>query len=119
MNAIRAFINEWLKVPTLYCNNCGMNYFDGMKCCDDPQIGNNRQVVEALILQNKDIRNSTLKDTAASLGNNMRFGISMPPKLLNDLERYFKQYNEKLFNNKKEMRLFMKHFPMFCIPEKI
>ena len=44
-----------------------------------------------------------------------RYGASLPPKLLQDLELYFKGYGEKLFNNNKEFRAFLKEFPAFKV----
>ena len=32
--AAHAFINTWLKDPTLYCNNCGQDY---LQCCEAPR----------------------------------------------------------------------------------
>jgi len=50
----------------------------------------------------------------------MRFGVSIPPRLLHDLGNYFmKMYNEKLFDTQEELRSFMKEFPAFSIPERI
>jgi len=156
--ATHAFINTWLKDPTLYCNNCGDVYVpccaktqpvitkitksitkDGKEsiedryvykcknccaemyiCCDNPQVADNKTHTYALIQQNKDIQKSRLHSTAANKTKTMRLGVSLPPALYDALEKYFKEtLNEKLFDNKIELREFMKRFPQFTIPERI
>lgn len=122
MDCIRAFINTWIKDKSRYCNNCGFPYFPNMTepCCTDMQFGNNMQIVEALILQNKDRKMMQFNDFGASKGKTFRNAISLPPKLLKDLETYFKEnYNEKLFENNTELHKFMKEFPMFTIARRI
>jgi hypothetical protein len=120
--ALKAFINGiWLKDQNYYCNYCGRDYVKGEpSCCENPQIGRNIDHCRGLIKQNKEIQNSRLRETASNETKTMRWGISIPPRLYHDAEQYFKkQHNEKLFNDNKELRAFMKEFKCFTIPSKI
>lgn len=122
MKAIRAFINTWLKDSTLYCNNCGARFRDNVidSCCLDPQIGRNKDHLMGVIKQNKMIQETRKNKFAAMEDNTMRWGISIAPKLMTDLENYFAvNFQEKLFNNNKELRQFMKAFPEFRIAKEI
>lgn len=121
---IRNFINLWLKDNTFYCNNCGEVFNPAIhideSCCEDPQIARNIDHIKGLTKQNKEIRDSLKNDYASNESKTMRLGISLTPKLLRDLEQYFrKEYNEKLFNNTKELHSFMRAFPEFTIAKKI
>ena len=125
--ATKAFINVWLKDKTRYCSHCGTTFFDNfdeenkwIPCCEEPQIGDNSQHTAGVIKENQMIKKSRAKDTAATASGHMRLGLSLPPALLIDLEIYFKKnYNEKFLNDIKEMRAFMREFPMFTICKKI
>jgi len=119
--AIRAFINMWLKDKTLYCNACGDAYYKELfPCCDTPQIGTNLDHVKGVIEQNKIRRAECRDDHAANKTNTMRWGVSLPSRLYQDLERYCqKTNNQKLFENPKEMRTFARKFKIFAIPERI
>ena len=120
--ALKAFINGiWLKDTRLYCNYCGRDFYEGEPtCCENPQIGRNIDHTRGLIKQNKEIQNSRLRETASNESKTMRWGISVPPRLFMDAEKYFeKTYKEKLINDPKELREFMKEFKCFCIPSKI
>lgn len=114
---LRKFINEWLRDQTVYCNNCGLPYY-GAVCCEHPEIGKNIDHCWAVIIQNKARRVGS--DTGANESKTMRFGISIPPKLLRALEKFSREkLGEKLFVNHKDMRGFMKAFPQFCVVERI
>jgi len=116
----RDFVNLWLKDGTVYCNTCGSNYIKGVPCCDDPCVGRNIDITKAVIEQNKDLRATRKNDFASDKKKTIRFGVSLPPKLYSDLERFFqREWHEKLFNNPKEMRDFAREMPMFSIPKKI
>jgi len=121
---IKSFINNWLKDQTFYCNYCG-NDFDPIKyalksCCDNPQIGRNIEHVMGVCKQNQAIKEEQMNDYGATKDLKMRAAVSMPPRLMEDLERFFKDnYQEKLFNDNKELRNFMKHFPQFTLAKKI
>lgn len=125
-DAIKAFINTWLKDPRWYCNNCGKNYGYSQKpkppftCCEEPQIGRNIDHTRGVIKQNKELRESRKNDYASNDARSMRMGVSLPPALLRDLERYFlNNYNVSLFENKGELHSFMRAFPMFCIARRV
>jgi len=101
----------------LRCEHCLKSVF---QCCDNPQIGNNKDHTYALIRQNKELRKERVNAHGANKTKTMRYGLSLPPRLFQDLRAYFKRlYNEKLFATKEDMRKFMKAFPAFSIPEKI
>lgn len=120
MDAIRAYINTWLKDPRWYCNSCGHNfgYRETPKppftCCEEPQVGRNIDHTRGIIKQNAEIRKTRKNDYGSNAKKNLRFGISLPPTLLRDLEKYFAtHYQEKLFENKDELHKFMREFPAF------
>ena len=120
--ALKAYLNSvWLKDPTVYCNNCGNDYLEGEGvCCENPQLGKNIDHCRGAIKQNKEIQNSRLRETGGNRTKTMRYAVSIPPRLYHDAERYFqKNYKEKLFNNRAELREFMKEFKYFTIPSKI
>jgi len=124
-DATHAFINIWLKDPRWYCNNCGQNYGvetpkSPFTCCVKPQVGRNIDHTKAVMKQNERIKKTRNNDYASNGKKTLRFGVSLPPMLLADLERYFKKnYNEKLFENKEEMYKFMKKFPQFSIATRV
>jgi len=123
MTAIRALINEWLKDPTLYCNNCDLDanaaFLAVESCCEKPQIGRNVDVYVGMCRENKIIRDLNYRDTGASKDGNIRTAVALPPRLLSFLEGYFKKYGEKLFNNNKELHEFMRKFPQFKVCERV
>ena len=124
MEVIKHLINLWLTDQTFYCNYCGQKWdavkFATISCCDNPQIGRNMDHLRGIIKQNKELQEMQDNDYASTDAMNMRLGVSMPPKLLEFLEKHFKEfYQEKLFTNNKELHKFMKEFPQFKIPKKI
>ena len=109
--------SEVKKAVVLHCKNCGAEIW---QCCENPQIGTNKDHTYALIKQNKEIVKVARNEFASNEGKNMRFGLSLPPRLFQDLNKYFQTtYEKKLFNTKEELREFMKRFPAFKIAEKI
>lgn len=119
--ALQAFINMWLQDKRYYCNHCGKDLIEGVpECCENPQVGRNLDHTRGLIKQNKEMQTTRKNTLASTADKSMRWGVSMPPKLYMDANNYFrKMYKEKLFQDKKELREFMKQFPQFCIPEDI
>lgn len=120
--AIRAFINLWLKEKTLYCNWCGAVWNDSntQVCCERPQIGTNWEHTREIIKQNRRRRQQAKNSYGSTDDKSMRVAISMPPKLLMDLEAYVKMTgNGKLFNNPAELISFMKEFKSFCVPAEV
>lgn len=114
--AFRAIINTWLKDKTRYCCQCGKTTYEMIdgKCCDDQLIGNNVQVCEAIIEQNKDIRASRMNDYGSNDDKTLRWGVSLPPSLYYTIDRWKKGQNMPgLFNEKGEMEWFAKKFPVF------
>ena len=122
--ATKGFINLWLHDQTIYCNQCGMPYHPEMvrknePCCDNPQMGRNFDHMYGLIQQNRRLRDLQKNEYGSNKEMTMRACVSLPPKLLKDLEEFYKGYGEKLFNDDKELQTFMKDFPEFRIPAKI
>jgi len=121
MNAIRAFINEWLKDTSLYCANC-MKPYRGPEydCCDDKYIVDRCKRVADFVRANKDERELLFFETGASKSKSIRFSIRMPYELMKALQKYFKEtYQEGFLDDKKEARLFMREFPQFCACNKV
>jgi hypothetical protein len=118
---IRGFINEWLADQTIYCGHCGFPYFPGTPtCCEYPLIGKNIQHLQALFIENEGRKNIRLNSYGSNAAKTMRITISMPQDLLRKLERWhLKRFGYKPFAEKKDLRKFMKHFPMFCVMDKI
>jgi hypothetical protein len=118
--AYTAVINECLKDPQLYCNNCGKTFFTGdSKCCDDPQIGDNAGFCSAIIKQNIETR-ELAKNCHASFENNaMRHGLSLPPFLYEALKNYEARHGAKFLDSKDDINWFMRKFPQFCIPRRV
>ena len=121
MREIRAFINQWLLSPTVYCNYCGRPYFpDEKACCERPEIGRNVDFCGVIIQQNKDTLAGNLNDLGATANLGMRMGLSMPVDLLKRLEDWHRtRFGFKLFENRKALHEFMRAFPMFKICERI
>lgn len=125
--AVRSFINYWLKDKTYYCNVCGMPFDPRDKenghwkpCCEEPQIGRNIDHCMGVVKQNKELQKVRINDVGSTKDKSFRWGISMPPRLMKDLEDHFRsKYKEKLFNDQKELRQFMKEFPAFMVAKKI
>lgn len=124
--ALKAFMSEWLKDETQYCNYCGSIYAEppeGIvwdKCCDKPHIGTNLIFLYMLIQENKELRESRNNKFASNLDKSMRWGISITPRLLHDLEEYsINTLKEPLWKDKVEMDEFMRTFPEFRICEEV
>lgn len=119
--AVKAFINTWLRDETRYCNNCGMDFIaDGNSCCDNPQYGTNAEYMVALLKQNKLRQESRKNEFASNDEKTFRLGVSILPRLLEDLEEYCATtMKEKLWVDNKELNEFMRRFPMFCIAKKV
>ena len=116
--AIRAFINEWVKDQTVYCNYCGDKFIQAPEgseqyvCCDNRQLGTNATILHAHLLEIKRIRETRLNKFAANKDKTFRMGISLPPRLLHDLEEYsINTLKEPLLKDSNEMNDFMRSFP--------
>ena len=121
--SIKSFISKWLQDSRYYCNNCGEEWMPALhlheSCCENPQFGKNIDHCMGLLKQNKQTKVDQLKETGATADNAWRSAISLPPRLYADLEQFFGRYDEKLFNNNRELRAFMKEFPQFSTCRKI
>ncbi len=123
---IRAFITEWLKDDTVYCNYCGDRFTpapigcEEFICCDRRQLGTNLTLLHALLQENKRIRETRANVFASNKDKSFRLGISMIPRLMSDLEDYsINTLKEPLWKDNNEMNDFMRSFPQFAIPEKV
>lgn len=121
--AYTAVINELLRDPRLYCNNCGLSFYPKKfavePCCTDPQIGTNWQVVEAVVAEVRDLKARAKNEHGSFAKGSMRLGLRIPPFIYQALENYEKSHGRKLFETDKDIQWFMKNFPMFCVPRRI
>ena len=109
--------SETKEAVVLHCKNCGKEVW---QCCENPQIGTNKDHTLGAIKQNREIQKSRHRDTATNESKTMRWGLSIPPRLYQVLVKYFKDsYQEKFIDNKKDLHAFMRKFPQFKIPERI
>ena len=118
---IRKFINRWLTDQVVYCGSCGQPYFPDLPhCCQYQQLGKNIQHCEAVIQANRVTIENNLNEFGSTKGMTWRNGVSMPVNLLNELETFCQAtMGQKLFVNQKDLRGFMRAFPMFRTQEKI
>ena len=124
--AIRAFLHEWIKDPTEYCNYCGNIYVKAPEgvvpdlCCPTPHIGTNLVFLWMLIQENKALKESRRNVFASNADKSMRWGISITPRLMHDLEEYsINTLKEPLFKDTGEMNDFMNSFPEFRVCERV
>ena len=129
IDAAKAYINTWLKDPTMYCNHCGRDfkpevvdsgkgvYYDA--CCENPQIGRNADHTKAVVEQNKEDKKYLLKETGATANDSIRYGLSLPPRLYADLKKYFFAHEQTFLDTPKELHKFMREFPQFSMANKI
>ena len=120
-DAVRALINTLLKDKTEYCNECGSDWGEDDHCCNFPDVGTHKDFVEAIIAQNKRIKETRVYDTGAGKDQkSFRWGLSLPPRFMMELETMFKtMYHEKLLKDNREMHRFMKEFPAFAVCRKV
>lgn len=120
---VRNAIEIWLRDERIYCNNCDVDYGDKpMPCCEDPQIGRNVDHCRGVIKQNKAIRDSRKNAFASNDDKTIRWGLSLPPKLLQFLDVFFKTYTiekQGIFKEEGELVWFARKFPQFAIPERL
>lgn len=95
------------------------NYFKYETCCDNVQLGRNFDHMYGLFRQNKIRRDAQKNIYGATEKKDMRVCVSMPPRLLSDLEAFFKRHGEKLWNDDSELQVFMERFPEFKVPERV
>lgn len=121
-DALKALHNSLLKDTARYCNNCG-DYESPIGCCANPDIGSHLKFVALIKKQNEELRKTRYNQFASTGDKSMRFGISIPPRFLADLEVGFRNlYNEPIFREKtkkEDLRKFMKTFPHFTVCDKI
>lgn len=124
--ALKAFLNEWAKDPEQYCNYCGWIYvkppegYPDEPCCEKPHIGTNLTFLWLLIHENKTLRETRNNKFASNEEKNLRWGLSITPRLLHDMEDYcIHTLKEPFLRDKDEMDAFMRSFPQFRTCEVI
>lgn len=96
--AYRDVINLWLK--------------------SDPE---NIRICMAVIKQNKE-RKANMRDVYGSSKQHpkdLRVGLSLPPGLYYTLLHFERMHNRKFMDTKEDFHWFAKHFPQFCIIERV
>lgn len=113
----------WLQDEQLYCNNCEAIYGEKpMPCCENPQVGRNIDHCRGVIKQNEQIRQTRKNMYASTDDKSIRWGVSLPPKLLQFLDTFFKMYSTEkkgIFKEEGELVWFARKFPQFSIPERL
>lgn len=124
--ALKNFIHKWMEDPELYCTGCGWKYIsppegcEPIICCSQMQICTNIVSIWAVIKQNKMLKDTRLNDFASNKDKNFRMAMSLPSKLVFDLEGFCAtELKEELWHTPEEQHDFMRAFPQFCIPERI
>lgn len=117
--AYTAVINQALKDPRKYCNNCGLDYVQGAVCCHDPDIVNNMSVAKRIIKECREIKYHHKNEYASTTNKTMRACLKLPPFLYELLKRYDELHGNKFLASKEDITWFMRNFPQFCIPTKI
>ena len=73
-----------------------------------------------LIQENKTLRESRRNQFASNEDKSMRWGISITPRLMHDLEEFsINTLKEPLWKDKNEMDDFMRSFKEFTVCEKV
>ena len=127
MTAVRSLINTMLKDQARYCNHCGENYVKELyPCCEEARAGNHavgRHIdhCRGVIKDNKRLRQSRLNRYGSTGDKSLRWTLALPPKFLMELEMMWKKIDNgnKLFENQKDVRDFMREFPAFKVCEVI
>ena len=89
-DAVKALINMWLKDRDIYCGQCGEQFYVGRpKCCDEPFLGNNSQMLKQFLSENKRIKSTRANKFASNKDNSMRLGLSIPADLYAYLQDVF------------------------------
>lgn len=118
--AIRAFLNEWLKDPQHYCNNCHSAFVEGENCCDNPHIVTNLVAMHLLVQQNKIIRESRLNKYGSNKSKNIRMLVGMTQKMWDDISDYcIMTLKEPFLKDDKETQDFVRSFPQFRLCEVV
>ena len=123
-DAIRALINTWLKDPEMYCAHCDKKYdFNSLikePCCERPLINRNTENLKLFLKEVNAIKETRSNDYASNDQKTMRWGLSMPSRLYQFLDKAFRRlYNEKLISKEHSMTWFAKKFPQFAVPKTL
>lgn len=120
LEAMEQMINLWLQDGSVYCNNCDLPYCrEMMPCCEDPQIGTNKQHMMAVLMENEMRKELLNKDSGANQSNTMRISLSIPPRLYQFLKTYFERYGEKFPKDNAEIHRMMRRFKRLCIARTV
>ena len=122
-SAYTALINQLLRDPRVYCNSCGMTFYPKKffeePCCKDPQIGNNYDVVKAVVAEVRELKANAKNEHASFSKGTIRLGLRIPPFIYEALENYEKSHGRKLIESDKDIKWLMRNFPMFCVPRSV
>jgi len=118
--AYDSIINLALKDPTRYCNYCGSDFNpDDFPCCEDPQVGTNKDHARAVAKECKRVKDECQNDHASFANNSMRLGVKFPVFMYEMLDRYEKKHGRKLINDDKDIMWLAKNYPQFAVPRKL
>ena len=116
--AYRRITNLLLQDNSLYCNNCGASY-DKTICCEDPQIGSNADVAEAVAHQCKFLLETRANEHASTKDKSMRMSLQLPVFMYEALNNFEKSHGRKLIKDDKDIAFLMKVYPQFRIPRRL
>lgn len=125
-DAIHALINMWLKDPKMYCGWCGQDFLPPpqgemwTKCCEQPFIGKNYDIMAQFLKELKNIRESRKNKFASTDNKTSRWKLSFPPGLLDFLKvSFYGLYGEELLTKEYGTTWFAKKFRQFTVPEEV
>jgi hypothetical protein len=119
--AYKNITNMLLQDNTYYCNHCGKTFDNISKefCCENPQIGTNADVAEAVAYQCRYLRETRANDHASNKSKTLRMGLQLPVFMYEALSNYEKAHGRKLISTDKDIHFLMKIYPQFRIPRRI
>jgi len=119
---IRAMINECLRADYMSCASCGeliTNDRLDIPCCEQPVWGTNKEHFRRFISEKKELTRTRMNSYGSNKDKTIRWGVSIPTFIYEFIRGALKPYGEKVVDDKYDVQWWMKHFPMFCVPEKI
>lgn len=116
--AYKQITNMLLQDNRVYCNNCG-KAFEKKICCEDPQIGTNADVAEAVAEQCRWLRETRANNHASTKDKSMRISVQLPVFMYEALDNYEKSHGRRLINDDKDIEFLMKNYPQFRIPRTL
>lgn len=117
--AYNSVINTMLRDRTKYCNLCGAKWVQGVRCCEEPEIGTNWDIARAVIEDCRYLRESAKDDHASFANKSMRLGIKLPVFIYEALENYERSHGRKFLDKEEDIMWMSKNFPQFSVPRKV